>query len=217
MDQLLQEIKILPGVLGVFVSVDKPDIIFSSYMPDGYDQETLKLMGGSLQRIIKMNASCQLSVNSVEMRFPEAMVLAKYICAGALLVMLCEAEANFSLINMTSNMLLGELVLGVEKVRANPDAAIRAISAQKAGSVDFAQAQNEEPLKSAIPVFQDALAMAIGPIAAMLIKEIAGKWLQGGACAQERFPELIDLFCQEIGDAALEKTFRADTARLLSR
>ncbi|MFA6464469.1 MAG: hypothetical protein WCT30_01855 [Desulfurivibrionaceae bacterium] len=216
MDELLQEIKILPGVAGVFVSVDKPDIIFS-YVPDGYDHETLKQMGGALQRIIKMNASCQLSVNSVEMRFPDAMVLVKHICDGALLVMLCETEANFSLINMTSNMLLGDLALGVDKVRADPDAAQRAISAKKAGSMDFAQAQNEEPLKSAIPVFQDALARAIGPIAAMLVKEIVGKWLQAGACSQERFPDLVDLFCQEIGDAPLEKEFRADTARLLPR
>ncbi|MCX5864345.1 MAG: hypothetical protein NTW42_04665 [Deltaproteobacteria bacterium] len=216
MDELLQEIKILPGVLGVFVSVDKPDIIFS-YVPDGYDHETLKLMGVSLQRIFKMNASCQLSVNSVEMRFPDAMVLVKHLSDGSLLVILCETEANFSLINMTSNMLLGELALGVEKVRANPDAARQAVSAKKAGSMDFAQAQNEQPLKSAIPVFQDALARAIGPIAAMLVKEIVGKWLQGGVCAQERFPELVDLFCQEIGDAALEKEFRADTAKLLPR
>ncbi|MFA6499376.1 MAG: hypothetical protein WC256_06825 [Desulfurivibrionaceae bacterium] len=216
MDEILQEIKILPGVVGVFVSVDKPDIIFS-YVPDGYDHETLKLMGGSLQRIIKMNASCQLSVNSVEMQFAEAKVLVKNFCDGALLVILCEPEANFTLINMTTNMLLGELALGVEKVRANPDAARQAVSAKKAGSIDFAQAQNEEPLQSAIPVFQDALARAIGPIASMLVKEIVGKWLQGGACAQERFPELVDLFCQEIGDAALENEFRADTARLLPR
>lgn len=216
MDELLQEIKILPGVLGVFVSVDKPDIIFS-YVPDGYDHETLKLMGVSLQRIFKMNASCKLSVNSVEMRFPDSMILVKHLCDGSLLVILCETEANFSLINMTSNMLLGDLVLGVEKVRANPDAARQAVSAKKAGSMDFAQAQNEKPMKSAIPIFQDALARAIGPIAAMLVKEIVGKWLQGGACVQERFPELIDLFCQEIGDAALEKEFRADTAKLLPR
>ena len=32
-----------------------------------------------------------------------------------------------------------------------------------------------------------------------------------------RFPELADLICQEIGDAALEKEFRADTVRLLPR
>ncbi|HIJ90674.1 MAG: hypothetical protein OEV89_07895 [Desulfobulbaceae bacterium] len=216
MDELLQEIKMLPGVLGVFASVDKPDILFS-YVPAGYDHETLKLMGVSLQRIFKMNASCQFSVNSVEMRFSEAMVLGKFICDGSLLVILCEAEANFSLINMTSNMLLGELALGVEKVRANPDAALQATSAKKAGSMDFAQAQNEEPLKSAIPVLQDALARAIGPIAAMLVKEIVGKWLQGGLCAQERFSELVDLFCQEIGDATLENEFRAETEKILPR
>lgn len=214
MDEILQEIKMLPGVVGVFLSVDKPDIVFS-YMPAGYDHATIKLMGVSLQRIFKMNASCQLSVNSVEMRFPDSLVLVKDICDGSLLVIFCETEANFSLINMTSNMLLGEIALGVERVRANPDAALQANSAKKAGCVDFAQAQNEEPLKSSLPVFQDALAKAIGPIAAMIVKEIAGKWLQGGVCSQERFPELIDLFCQEIGDAALEKEFRADTTTLL--
>lgn len=214
MDELLQEIKMLPGVRGVFVSVDKPDIIFSDVQAE-YDHETLKQMDASLQRIFKMNATCRFSVNSVEIQFPEAMILVKHVCAGALLVICCDPDANFSLINMTSNMLVSEFALGIDRVRADPQAALGAQSAKKAGVMDFAQAQSQEPLKTAIPVIQDALAQAIGPIAAMIVKETIEKWLQAGDCKKERFPALADAFCKEIGDVSLEKAFRNDIKQIM--
>ena len=216
MDDLLLEIKMLPGVRGVFVSIDKPDIIFSDVQA-GYSNEILKQMDASLQRIFKMNATCRFSVNSVEIQFPDVLILVKHVCAGALLVICCDPDANFSLINMTSNMLVSEFALGIDRVRADPQAALAAQAVKKAGggAVDFAQAQKQEPLKSAIPVFQDALARAIGPIAAMIVKETIEKWLQAGASKKERFPALADAFCQEIGDAALEKDFRNDIKQLM--
>ncbi|MGV1099733.1 hypothetical protein ACUUL3_10050 [Thiovibrio sp. JS02] len=214
MDELLQEIKMLPGVKGVFVYIGKPDLTFSDLPPD-FSHETVKQMEASIERIFKMNASCRLSVNSVEMLFDDTMVLAKHLHTDSSLVVLCEPDANFPLINMTSNMLIGELAQGVEKVRANPEAAQKSVSAKKPGGKSFAEAQKEEPLKSAIPVFQDALARAIGPIAAMIVRETMEKWLQAGDCKKERFPELVTAFCKEIGDPALEKEFKAQTARLL--
>jgi len=214
MDELLQEIKMLPGVQGVFIYAGKPDVTFSD-VPKGYTHEILKQLEGSLERIFKMNASCHLSVNSVEMLFQGTMVVAKHLLADSSLVILCAPDANFPLINMTSNMLLGEMAQAVERIRANPELALKAPSAKKAGVKSFAEAEKEEPLKSAIPVFQDALARAIGPIAAMIVKETVEKWLQAGECGKARFPELVAAFCKEIGDEALEKEFRTQTARLL--
>ncbi len=215
MDELLQEIKMLPGVNGVFVYVDQPDVIFSD-VPDGYDHDTLKQLEVSLERIFKMNASSALSINSIEMLFEDTMVLVKHVTSGASLVILCDPEANFPLINMTSNMLVSEIGQAVSTVRENPEEALKSHSAKKAGAKDFEQAQNEEPLKGALPIFQDSLAKAIGPIAAMLTKETVEKWLLTGDCAKERFPELVDMFCQEIGDDALEQEFRKDVAATVS-
>jgi len=216
MDELLQEIKMLPGVMGVFLYIGKPEMIFSD-VQKGLTHDTLKQMEASFERIFKMNASCNFTVSGIEMLFDESMIFVKHVHGDSSLVIFCEPEANFPLINMTSNMLVSELSHAVEKVRANPEEAVKAPSAKKAGTKDFAQAQNEEPLKSAIPVFQDALARAIGPIASMIVKETTEKWLQEGECKKERFPEMVDSFCREIGDAALEKEFRAATATLLSR
>lgn len=214
MDELLQEIKMLPGVNGVFVYMDQPEIIFSD-VPAGYEHDTLKQMEVSLERIFKMNAPCNLNVNSVEMLFDDTMVLIKHVIDGCSLVALCEPDANFALINMTSNMLISELSRAAQKIRQNPEEALKAKSSKKAGAKDYDQAKGEEPLKSAIPVFQDSLAKAIGPIASMVVKETIEKWLLSGECSKERFPELADSFCQEIGDAALEKEFRADIAAIL--
>lgn len=211
MDELLQEIKMLPGVNGVFVYIDQPDVIFSD-VPDGYDHDTLKQLEISLERIFKMNDSSQLSVNSIEMLFEDTMVLVKHVNNGASLVILCEPQANFPLINMTSNMLVSEIGQTVNSVRENPEEALKSQSSKKAGAMDFDTAQNEEPLKSALPVFQDSLAKAIGPIAAMVTKETIEKWLLTGGCTKERFPELVEIFCKEIGDPALEQEFKNDVA-----
>ena len=215
MDELLQEIKMLPGVKGVFVYIGHPDIIFSD-VPDGYDHATMKQIEVSVQRIFKMNAPCNLSVNSVEMLFDDTMLLVKHVGKDSGLVALCEANANFALINMTSNMLVSEIAQATQKAQKNPTEALKAPSAQKAGAQvkDFSQAQQEEPLKSAIPIWQDALAQAIGPIAEMIVRETIEKWFEAGDCTKDRFGELVDMFCKEIGDTNLEKQFRTDVAKL---
>jgi hypothetical protein len=217
MDELLQEIKMLPGVKGVFVYIGHPDIIFSD-VPDGYDHATLKQIEVSVERIFKMNAPCNLSVNSVEMLFNDTMLLIKHVGKDSGIVALCEPKANFALINMTSNMLVSELSQAAQKAQGNPAEAMKAPSARKAGAPikDFSQAKQEEPLKGAIPVYQDALAKAIGPIAEMIVQETIEKWFEAGDCTKDRFGELVDMFCIEIGDANLEKEFCSDVAKLAS-
>lgn len=216
MDKLLHEIKMLPGAQGVFVYIGNPDLVLAD-VPARYDEATMQQMGASLTRIFKMNDSCQLNVNAVEMLFDDTMLLVKHLGGDAALVVLCDPDANFPLINMTSGMVLDEMSRAVEAIKANPEAAIQKPPGITAESnvISFTQAQQTEPLKSVLPVFQDALARAIGPIAPILTKEITEKWLQEGACSAERFPELTDAFCQEIGDAPLEKAFRTEVGHLL--
>jgi hypothetical protein len=226
MEDLLQEIKMLPGVSGVVVYLGQPDLTFSD-VPDNYQEETLKQMQVAMERIFKMNSSCNLSVNSLEILFDESMVLAKRVGSSATLVAICEPDANFALVNMTSNMLIGELARAVEEIRKNPDAAKKAkpkaqakpqakpkAAPAPAGTASYAEAKEVEPLKSAIPVFQESLAKAIGPIAEMIVKETLEKWLAAGPCTTERFSDLINAFCHEIGDHDLEKEFRNDVSLL---
>ncbi|HIJ79870.1 MAG: hypothetical protein OEY01_14605 [Desulfobulbaceae bacterium] len=217
MDELLQEIKMLPGVKGVFVYIGHPDIIFSD-VPEGYDHAILKQIEVSVERIFKMNTPCHLSVNSVEMLFDDTMLMIKHVGKDSGIVALCEPNANFALINMTSNMLISELAQATLKAQANPEEAMKAPSAKKAGkpAKDFSLASQQEPLKSAIPVWQNAMAKAIGPIAEMIVRETVEKWFEAGDCTKQRFEELVNMFCKEIGNANLEKEFRQDVTKQLA-
>lgn len=213
MDDLLQEITMLPGVKGAFLAMSEPQLVFSD-LPDGYPPETMAQIEVAMERIFKMNEPCKLTVNSVEMLFDDTMMLAKQVSEGCNLVILGEPDSNFALLNMTSTMLLGELRSQAERIRRDPPAAAPAATGD-GDSRDFEVVREKDPLKSALPVLEESLARAIGPIAGMVTRETVEQWLQEGSCQKARFPELINAFCREIDDPAMEKEFRANVASLL--
>ncbi|HET97656.1 MAG TPA: hypothetical protein ENN98_02975 [Desulfurivibrio alkaliphilus] len=212
MEALLQEITMLPRVRGAFFSMAEPSLLFSE-MPANYQPETMKQLGASLERIFRMNGPCRLSVNSVEMLFDDSLLLAKQAGPGSTLVIIAEPDTNFDLLNMTSAMLIGELRNSAEKIRQNPAKAQQVMGQKR--KLDYEEAKEEEPLKSALPIFQESLARAIGPIAAMVIRETVEKWLATGECDKSRFPALAEALCREIEDPPMEQEFRANIAKVL--
>ncbi|MFH7319521.1 hypothetical protein ACHHRT_02790 [Desulfurivibrio sp. D14AmB] len=212
MEALLQEITMLPGVRGAFFSMAEPSLLFSE-MPADYSPEAMKQLEASLERIFRMNEPCKLSVNSVEMLFDDTLLLAKQAGPGSTLVIMAEPDTNFALLNMTSAMLIGELRNSAEKIRQNP-AAAQQVKAQMR-KLDYEEAKEEEPLKSALPILQESLARAIGPIADMVIRETVEKWLATGELAKSRFPELVEALCREIDDPPMEQEFRTNVAKVL--
>jgi hypothetical protein len=115
MDSLLQEITILPGVLGCFVFSSEQQIA-GSKMPPIFRKNSIKTIGNLLTRTIQIGNMAQLDFKGIEIRYNESFLRINPLPKGALLIIICEPNANKSLISMTTGMLAEDIAAAM----ANP-------------------------------------------------------------------------------------------------
>ncbi len=231
MEELLQEVKVLPSVIGTFVYSEKNDTVFPD-LPKLFMGKDLNQIGRSLTKVFKLNAKTNQAANTLELLYNETLILVKQIDNDSCLVVICEPSANLPLVTMTTSMLVADLKTAVanalqapkkkaapQKKAAAPAAKAEKASAPKAAApedVDIDQMINEGPLSETFKHFQNALARAIGPIGKMVMKEVVEQWAKDGECSAARFKELTDMLCEEIGNTNLEKEFRDEIKSFLS-
>jgi len=230
MHDLLQEVKILPSVIGTFVYVDKNDTVYPD-LPKLFHGKDLSQIGRSITKVFKLNDKNRQSVNTLEMFYNESLIHIKQIDTDSCLVVICEPSANLPLVNMTTSMLVADLKSEVAKAKQLPKAtesasAAPAFSAQKTQpsqttklgpqkSIDIEQLMNEGPMAEIFKHYQNALARAIGPIGKMVMKEVVEKWAKEGECSPARFNKLTNMLCEEIGNTNLEAEFRSEVKSFL--
>ncbi len=213
MDPLLQEITMLPGVLGCFVYNTEQQIVCSK-MPPIFRENSMKSIGSLLSRTVQIGSMAMLSLKGIEMKYNESLLIIKPLPKEALLILVCEPSANKSLISMTTGILAEDIA----KALAN-SAKIQKIApqAKKAQQTQKHQKQVKQEKEAAIdaklaPILEqvkDALAMAIGPIAGPVMKDNIEIWAKQKSPSLSNLPALTILLCQEINDEKLEKEFMA--------
>ncbi len=211
MDSLLQEITILPGVLGCFVFNDEQQIA-GSKMPPIFKENSIKTIGNLLNRTIQIGNMAQLEFKGVEFKYNESLLVIKPLPKEALLIIICEPNANKSLISMTTGMLTED----IGKAMSNPMAYSAPSQPVAQDSPSTTTSQQEKPsdlaeidadLAQILEKVKDALAMAIGPIAAPVMKDTIELWAKQGSTSLVTLPALAELLCAEINDENLEEEF----------
>jgi hypothetical protein len=131
------------------------------------------------------------------------------------------------MLNMTTGMLVNDLKAAVELVRRGgempatapakpPQAAVSKPKEEPIGkTVDVNKIIHAGPLAKVFQGFQDSLALAIGPISEMVIKDTVEIWAQNGECSQARLPELVEMLVKEIDDPSLEAEFKLAVKKYL--
>jgi len=108
MKELLQEIKMLQGVLGVFVFAEKTGVVARD-VPPSFRDPALVRMGQFTQMFFANRVAIQQRFTSFELKNDESLLLLKKIDKNAFLVTICEPTVSMPLVNMTTSMLLAEL------------------------------------------------------------------------------------------------------------
>ncbi len=210
MDSLLQEINMLPSVLGCFVFNDEHQIA-GSKMPPIFKENNITAIGNLLSRIIQMGAMAKFDFTDIEIKYNESLIVITPLSKGALLVIICEPSANKSLINMTTGMLSRDIESAIAK--GITGAPVTAAPQEQAQAVPAAKPQEAEIDESLAPILEkvkDALALAIGPIAGPVMKDTIEIWAQQGTPSAATLPALAKLLCSEINDEDLEGEFMAE-------
>lgn len=214
MENILQEIKEVPSVMGSYIHVNGVTTVTSD-LPKIF-QNKIYEVGTVIDRIIKVNESTKMHAASIEFKYDEAVILVRPIDRDASLITFCETEVNRKKLNMTTGMLANELkdaAAGLRKVKApaadtgTPEPKPAPASPGKQ-EIDINKILHVGPLASVFQDFQNAFAMAIGPIGEMIMKDTVKEWAKKGECSEGRLNELVEMLCKEIDDQSLETEFK---------
>lgn len=212
MDSLLQEITVLPGVLGSFVFTNKQKIA-GSKMPPIFRENSIQTIGNLIARTIQIGNMAQLDFKGIEIKYNESLLLVTPLAQNALLVIICEPGANKSLITMTTGMLAQDISAALANPMAH-QAAIRqppsGATPQQTRKVEADEAAIDAVLAPILEKVKDALAMAIGPIAAPVMKDSIEIWAKQAPPSIATLPALAELLCAEINDDGLEQEFMTE-------
>ena len=224
MDSLLQEINMLPSVLGCFVYNGEQQIA-GSKMPPIFKENNINAIGSLLSRIIQMGSMAELTFTDIEIKYNESLIVITPMTKGSLLVIICEPSANKSLINMTTGMLSRDIEAAMTQgitgapISSTAPAPPKAQAAPPQTEQQAAPQQEAEIDATLAPVLEqvkDALALAIGPIAAPVMKDTIEIWAQQGTPSKATLPSLAKLLCEEINDDELEEEFMAELKNISS-
>ena len=146
MDQLLQEITMLPDVLRCFVfNVERQ--IAGSKMPPIFRENNLQAIGNLLSRTVQMGQMAQMNFKEIEIKFNESLLMINPFANGALLTIICEPTANKSLISMTTRMLADDIaktLINPMASSATPPQAVQRIVPQQKQSPQVQTLQAKE-------------------------------------------------------------------------
>jgi len=210
MRKLLNEISVIPGVTGSCIFDKKEGPLCKDLHPD-LSEGLLQTVGIHLVRLIQMGSMSGLSVKSVHFRFDKYTVVGMPLDTGAVLLTICEAHANCSLVATTAAMLAADMRDELERGVRSPDENEEVLE-QDAVQKDEAGDMELQPMYDKI---EEALASAIGPIAGMIIQDYINKWKAAGPEVPARLSELATMLTKEIGDPALEQEFTANVEKIM--
>jgi hypothetical protein len=214
MRKLLNEISVIPGVTGSCI-FDKKEGPLCKDLHPSLSEDLLQTVGIHLVRLLQMGTMSGLNIKSVHFRFDKYTVVGMPLDKGVVLLTICEAHANCSLVATTAAMLAADMRDELDRgVRDDFDSGIEEVVMEVEAEpvMDLFAVSDLDPMYEKI---EDALAGAIGPIAGMIIQDYINKWKAAGPAVPARLSELATMLTDEIGDPELAREFNAKVAAIM--
>ncbi len=199
MRKLLQEIAVIPGVTGSCI-FDKKEGPLCKDLHQDLSERNVQTVGIHLVRLVQMGAMAGLAISSSHFRFDRYTVIGIPLDSDSILMTICDAQANCSLVATTAAMLASDM----------RDDLQRDLSSSTTVEPDQDGADGEEDdtfIQVQLDEIEQALAGAIGPVAAVVMQDYLARWRQAGPGTSARVPELAEMLLQEIGNPELARDF----------
>lgn len=211
MRKLLHEISVIPGVSGSCIFDKTAGAICSEFRGD-LPTDLTENVGIHFIRLMQMGEMNNLNIKSAHFRFDRYIVVGLPMETGAVLLAICDADANSSLVATTAAMLADDM--RDELTNFDHETAGEQTGAGPVPSSSSAGGR-KDALQPQLDKIEEALASAIGPVAGVVMADYVNKWRQQGKADLSRLPELVAMLVEEIGDPALGREFQAHVRPIL--
>jgi len=204
MQNLLQEISVIPGVTGSCI-YDKKRGPLCNQLQQGIREEELEIIGTHLARLMQMGTMAGHAIESSHFRFDRFTLMGIPLNEDCVLVTICDAQANCSLVATTAAMLAQDMRFDQEDDTLAHEESLP----EEPGEED------ETFLHPLYEEIEQVLTAVMGPVAILVMHDCLERWQQSGPAIYDRIPELIDMLIHEIDRPDLADEFRQKVQKLL--
>jgi len=217
MRKLLGEISVIPGVTGSCIYGKTAGVLCTDLQTE-LPKELTESICMHFVRLLQMGRMNKLNIKSAHFRFDRYAVIGMSLDQEVVLLTICEADANCSLVATTAAMLADDMREELFE-KLHPSSAPEMTSA---GQEDLAgppvtddERSGAEAMSRLLEEVERALAAAVGPLAGMVMEGCLDKWRRSGPSAPGRLPGLIAMLIREIKDPKLAEDFKSRIQHLL--
>lgn len=214
MEEVLKQIKTVPGTLGCMV-YDLHGHVVSQEFPGIFDKKvlsaTVAIMSQNLPGLMELTGG----VKMVDFRFQRGRVVVKPVVGGCL-VILCDASVNLQLLLISLNLALKQVeTILAAATPVNQQAAVVPVPPSSTSTASPWELIEKGPMALSLQGMQTALTKFMGPMAQVIFLECVEKWQQNHQPVKAALPHLVDIVVEEIGDPAKMSDYRQRVSTFL--
>ncbi len=210
MNNLLEELKVMPGVVGgYFIHPQKG--LLASNLPAMFKPQKLLEISKELVKIHSAGRMNFADISEVFLNYEEMVLIVKQVAPQLYLMVFCDSSVNSNMLAMSINLSLEgmpELVAESQPVKTSPASPT---VAQLTPESVMSLPELGKPLQQ----MSTGLAQVMGPMAEVIFEESLQEWLDLGQSSVDKLPGLLKIIKQEIGDAKKGKEYQSLVVNLL--
>jgi predicted regulator of Ras-like GTPase activity (Roadblock/LC7/MglB family) len=213
MEEVLKQIKTVPGTLGCMVYDDQGHLV-SHVFPGIFDQKMLSTAVATVSENLPGLKDYTGGVRMIDFRFQNGRVVVKPV-EGGCLVILCEGTVNLQSLMIALNIAVKQVEKNLKTVSPKAQQATVVPETMPISTVSPQDLIEKGPLASYLQGMQATLAKFLGPIAKVIFLECVEKWLQDHQPVKAALPQLVDIVAAEIGDPGKTADYRQRVSSFL--
>lgn len=190
MKQMLDELKLVPGVAGTCVYDSGTGIVVSN-LPGFFKPERLATVGTHLTKLFSAGRVSFADLADVSLHYDESVIVARELQENLLLFAICDPTFKHNLLSMSFNLLQEE----IEKDGFTPVTAVVGLT-ESASS----PSGSDERLPGLLGAMKELLCKVLGPMAGFIFEEALEIWEGQDSVEIGSIENLIELLNREIAD-----------------
>jgi chorismate mutase len=202
MQQLIDDLKTIPGVMGACV-FNAGDGIRANNLPPLFKPERITEIAKNLIKISSAGQHALADVAMIFVSYEESSFLCRPISDSNYVIALCDPQINFNVLDMSLSLALEEMKSRGLVVPASPAPASPAV-ASASSNVSSASAPAVDE-KQMLQNLETALNKVLGPMAGIVFGDVLETWQQTGG---SDFTLLVEDLCREIDDESKAQQYR---------
>ena len=221
MQQALNEMNLIPGVMGGYVYNPKMGVIEKN-LPPVFKEDKLREISSHLIKLNRLFGTDFPDHTDAFLFFEQSAVTIREIENDFFFVLLSDPKVKANMLSVSINLIIEELKPLIRDYRPSDGAASASNdrpSEKKKSSLDpklIEEMMNSGPLSDPLTKLKALMVKILGPVAPVMFKSALEKWCKAQTPSTDTLPFLLDLLCHEMGEGDFAEEFRKSATSILA-